>query len=225
MNPKEINQATDALVKAVAADAVKSGQNVEDRVAAIAPGLAGGSNIPRGYMYERNVGTTVPALTANLVSAGKQNVLKAIIRDKMYGANKKYEDSQFAYRKRQRDYQREQAKKNRQAKARAAAASFGSGGVTYGPTSTGVNGVNVNGSASRPTMTAKNGKNGAAGYSFTDATGKPISAQTYANLVGLSWPTLLQKMAQSGDMGAKVVMTQSNNSSAYGNNYRALTWK
>lgn len=49
----------------------------------------------------------------------------------------------------------------------------------------------------------KNGKDGSAGFYFTNANGQAVSAATYAALTGTNIITLLQKMAGAGDKGAQ----------------------
>lgn len=44
------------------------------------------------------------------------------------------------------------------------------------------------------------------GFNFTDASGKPISARTYAALTGTNFNSLVTQMAQAGDAGAKAYL-------------------
>lgn len=57
-------------------------------------------------------------------------------------------------------------------------------------------------------------------YNFTDANGNPISARLYAQNNNLDFNKLLQKMAVSGDSGARDVLNKGAKSAAY----KALTW-
>jgi hypothetical protein len=52
----------------------------------------------------------------------------------------------------------------------------------------------------------KNGSNGSGGFYFTDASGNSISAAKYSKLTGTDMLTLINKMAQAGDAGAKSVL-------------------
>lgn len=135
MNAQEIDQATNALVQATEQAAVDAGTSAEARQEQLVPGIASGSNEPGGYMYARHIAPVVPALTTELVTQAKQNILRGAIRDNLYTAQKGYEDAQFAYRQRQRDYEKEQARraKERRLAAERAQAAYGGGGGGYGP--------------------------------------------------------------------------------------------
>lgn len=77
--------------------------------------------------------------------------------------------------------------------------SMGGGGVSGGGESAGGGG----GGGKAPAYGFKNGKNGSAGFFFTDASGKQISAAKYASLTGANVVQLVQKMASAGDSYAK----------------------
>lgn len=240
MTPDEVTAATATLQQAVKDAAVQGGQEINADAAALAPGLATGTNAPGGYTYARTVAPVVDPLAAQMVVASKQEVLKQAIKDAQHVAQTKYDDANFGYRQRQRDYTKKQAleakerqrladerqaKYDRQQDEMYAAQKKALAGGGGGGGSAGVGTVVASGNGSRPAMVPKNGKNGAAGYNFTDANGKPISASTFATLAGVKFTDLLSQMANTGDAGAARVMKNSDNSKDYANAYRALTWK
>lgn len=230
MNPDEMNAAAQALVAATDQSAVASGVDVEARAAQLAPGLAVGSNAPGGYNYGRYVAPVVPALDATFVTAAKQEALRGAIRDATNAAQVTYDDAKAGYQARQRVFQQKQAERARQRQAeedrryseakaaQAQIAALQQRGAGYQ-----VGGVDVAANASRPQMTYKNGKNGSGGYNFTDASGRAISAATYAKATGVNFAQLVAAMANSGDAGAKAAISGPglNPKSA---SYRALTW-
>lgn len=71
-------------------------------------------------------------------------------------------------------------------------------------------------------------------FAFTDASGKPISAAAYAQLTNTSFRSLLEKMASSGDNGAKTALgfvgddfgydPSKVNSQSLADLYNALVW-
>src|SRR5690606_29099130 len=157
---------------------------------------------PGGYNYARNVAPVVPTLTADLVTAAKQEALRGAVRDAIYDAQTKYDTAKSELQARERRFRQRQAEmareRQRKADAQAAAAAQAQAALTRGNV-VGVNvgGVDVVGSGGVPTMSPKNGRDGSAGYNFTDAAGRPVSALTFARLTGVSFPQLLTRMAQS----------------------------
>lgn len=55
------------------------------------------------------------------------------------------------------------------------------------------------------------------GFNFTDSSGNPISAGTYARLTGTGWNALLQQMANAGDRGAADVLKNGSRSKYWSN--------
>lgn len=233
MSPDEINAAANAMVTATQNAAIASGQDINADAGLLAPGLAIGSSAPGGYNYQRSVAPVVPALTAQLVVGAKQGIVRDAVRNAVYSAQTGFDAAKTGYQARQRKFQQKQAQKSRDRQAEqdrrynASLSSSGGGGTgdaTRGGGYT-VGGVDVQGSGGGPRMVPKNGKDGSAGYNFTDASGKPISAATFSKLVNVNFNDLLTQMAKSGDAGAARVMTQSDLSPQYANYYRALTWR
>lgn len=68
-----------------------------------------------------------------------------------------------------------------------------------------------------PQVIPKNGKNGAGGFAFRDATGKTISAAQYAQLSGTAFGDLLHQMASQGDAYAAQAYNQIKANQAYYN--------
>lgn len=118
MTNEQIQAATNALIAQTQETATGVGQAAENRATELAPGLATGSNAQGGYNYGRFIQPVVDPLTASLTLAAKQNILKQAIRDNVNRASDAYTDAQYAYRQRQRDFEKEQA---RRARARQAA--------------------------------------------------------------------------------------------------------
>lgn len=114
VSAKEIRQTAQAMSQAIEQEAQQAGISAENRAAELAPGLATGSNAPGGYNYGRFIAPVVDPLTAQFTLAAQQNVLRDALRDAQFAADKEYEDAQYAYRQRQRDYQAEQARRNRE---------------------------------------------------------------------------------------------------------------
>lgn len=89
--------------------------------------------------------------------------------------------------------------------AREANLSAANSGVA-GPT------LNIGGSTPTPSSSSgygyglKDGSSGSGGYYFQGPTGSPISAFQYAQATGNNFVTLVQKMAASGDAGAKEIL-------------------
>jgi hypothetical protein len=229
MDAGTLDAAAQALSAALQGSATSSGVAINNNAGQLAPGLMTGSSAPGGRNYQANIAPVVPALAAQFVVNAKQGALRNAIRESINQAQLGYDSAKSGYQARQRTFQQKQAQKARERQAeddrRYAASVAAQNALSRGAGGYGVAGVDVSGSGGGPTMVAKNGKNGAAGYAFTDASGKPISASTYARQKGISFTNLLNLMAQSGDRGAARVMTQSDNSSEYANYYRALTWQ
>lgn len=235
MTPDQVQQATDSLTTAVNTAAQTSGQQIDTSMGQLAPSLQTGTNAPGGYNYQANIAPAIAPLTTAMVTASKQAVLKQAIKDAKYVAQTRYDDANYGLKDRQREYTKRkaleaaarQAKYDAQADAQYArsmsSGGGGGGGGGGGAAGSSVGGVSAAGTAGRPSMVPKNGVNGKAGYAFTDANGRPISALTYAKQVGVSFAALTSKMAQSGDAGAAAIQ-RSSNTAAYANAYRALTW-
>lgn len=134
MSADDINSATQGIQQDVHDRAVASGQDVESRQAALAPGLAGGSDTPGGYNYQRFVTPNIAPMVDNLTVNAKQNILRQLIKDAdfqtqqayrqaQYGQSNlqlKLSEQQFAYQKAKAaydQYQAEQAERRRQAAA------------------------------------------------------------------------------------------------------------
>lgn len=119
MTNEEILQAAQALTQATESEAVRLGEDVENRQGQLAEGLQTGSNAPGGYNYARNIAPVVNPLTTSITAAAQQGVLRQALRDNQFAAAKALEDAQFGYRERQRAYQAEQARRNRERRLRA----------------------------------------------------------------------------------------------------------
>jgi len=228
MTPAEVTAATNNLVTAIQNEAIQAGQGVENRMGQLAPGLAADSNLQGGYNYQRVVAPIVDPLTAGLTTAAKQSVVKQALTDAAWKAQENYDVQQIKYDRRYRKFQEEQARRQRERQAeydRQASASYGGGGYTV----SGGGGVSV-GSPVQVTTTGKRNPQPSmqqrrdGGFNFQDASGKPISAATYAKLTGVSFGGLLQQMSRAGDAGAKRAL-RSDASPEYARVYRALTWQ
>lgn len=146
MSPDELNAAANALVTATQGAAVSSGQNVEANLAALAPGLATGSNAPGGRNYQMNIAPVVPALTAQFVTNAKQGALRGAIRDALYAAQGTYDEAKSGYQTRQRTFQQKQAQLARERRAeedRRYSASIAAQSALSSRGGGGVGGVNV----------------------------------------------------------------------------------
>lgn len=145
MNPDEINNAVNALQTAVQTSAENEGKAINTDAALLAPGLATGTNAPGGYNYQRTVAPIIDPLKTNMVVAAKQGLFKQALKDAQHVAQVKYDDANYAYKQRQRDYTKKQVleAKERQRKADAQAAAYysssrgGGGGGSYTVTSGG----------------------------------------------------------------------------------------
>lgn len=146
MSPDELNAAANALVTATQGAAVSSGQNIEANAAALAPGLANGSNIPGGRNFQMNVAPVVPVLTAQFVTDAKQGALRSAVRDAIYSAQGTYDDAKAGYQTRQRTFQQKQAQRARDRQAeedRRYSASVAAQSALSRGGGAGVGGVNV----------------------------------------------------------------------------------
>lgn len=88
----------------------------------------------------------------------------------------------------------------------------GSGGVSIG---SGASGGSSGGGASA-TYGLKVAGSPGSGYYFRDASGNPISALQYSQATGTNYQGLIQKMADSGDAGAKAYLKLGDPTSASG---------
>jgi len=145
MNPDEINNAVNALQTAVQTSAETEGKAINADAALLAPGLSTGTNAPGGYNYQRTVAPIIDPLKTNMVIAAKQGLFKQALKDAQHVAQVKYDDANYGYKQRQRDYTKKQVleAKERQRKADAQTAAYysssrgGGGGGSYTVTSGG----------------------------------------------------------------------------------------
>ena len=102
-------------------------------------------------------------------------------------------------------FQREQAAaaQREAAASRAAAAAQSAGIASYFGGGSSAEKVSAK---PKGTYGFRNGKNGSGGYFFKDNYGNAISAAKYAQLSGTNLSTLVNRMASSGDRGAKAIM-------------------
>ena len=122
-----------------------------------------------------------------------------------------------------RQFNEELALKRAEAARASSGTGYGFGGVGGG----GVGGQAPSGSGRAPAYGYKNGKNGSAGFFFTDASGKQISAARYARLTGISPTSIIQRMAAAGDSYAKRAISQARGpgfSKAQQKQFNALFW-
>lgn len=182
MTPQEIQAATDQLITNVQNRAVASGENVESRQEALAPGLATASNNPGGYNYQRVVQPTIAPLATALTTDARRAVFRQALADAAYSAQTNYENEKRGYNERYRQFQRDQAERQRERQrqaerqARAAAAAQGQiaslragGGRTVGDV---------------VISSPKIERNNSGGYNFFDANGTPITWQQYQQITG-----------------------------------------
>lgn len=167
MNPDEINNAVNALQTAVQTSAETEGKQINTDAALLAPGLATGTNAPGGYNYARTVQPVIDPLKTNMVVAAKQGLFKQALKDAQYTAQRGYDDANYAYKQRQRDYTKKQVleAKERQRKADAQAASYYSGGGGGGSVSSGGGTVAGTGAVGAVTTTANKGSTSQFKYS------------------------------------------------------------
>lgn len=149
LTPEQMTTATNALAAAIQSSGQIQGRNIEAQAAQLAPGLSTGSNAPGGYNYNRTIAPVLDPLANNFVIQAKQGLVRQSLKDAQYVAKTNYEDANYAYQQRQRDYVKEQSR--RAARAAAAAYSGGGGGSM-------VAGSNVN------DVTTTNNANGAKQY-------------------------------------------------------------
>src|SRR5690606_12243372 len=110
MTPSQVNLATQQLIQNVERRAVESGQGVENRQAALVPGLVQASNTPGGYHYQRVVAPNVDVMTTALTTGARQALLKQALTDAAWQAQENYTKEKMAYDARYRAYQNEQAR-------------------------------------------------------------------------------------------------------------------
>lgn len=167
----------------------------------------GFAGIPLGEQAKYSATEYMPAL-ARLKAGAREGALK--LEDAILGIQERrrqmgqgiYEgERNFEEMRRQfnedMNFKRQEAARAAAERAAAARAAASSGGFSMG------GGMTSGGSASAPAPSAqsgfKNGSNGAGGYWFKDAGGKPISAATFAQQRGIPLGNLLYEMGRSGD--------------------------
>lgn len=170
MNPDDINNAVNALQTAVQTSAETEGKAINTDAALLAPGLATGTNAPGGYNYQRTVAPIIDPLKTNMVIAAKQGLFKQALKDAQHVAQVKYDDANYGYKQRQRDYTKKQVleAKERQRKADAQAASYyssGRGGGSYSVSSGGGSTSAGTGAVGGVTTTANKGSTSQFKYS------------------------------------------------------------
>lgn len=188
MTPEETAAATTALTQAVQDSATTQGTLINTQAGQLAPGLATGSNAPGGYNYARTIQPTIEPLQANMVLAAKQATFKQALKDAQYVAKTKYEDANYAYKQRQRDYTKKEAL---EAKARYAASMSGGGSSGGGSSGGGV-------------------ASGAAGSNVTDVT---TSGKQYIGNNDVRGR--LSYLASQGDANAKTALQYVGNDNKY----------
>lgn len=138
LTPEAMNSAATALAAAIKSSGQIQGNNIEAQAAQLTPGLATGSNAPGGYNYSRTIAPVLDPLASSFVVQAKQALLKQSLKDAQYVAKTNYDDANYAYQQRQRDYVRNEAlaAKRRQAAADAALSGGGSAGSNVGDVTT-----------------------------------------------------------------------------------------
>lgn len=108
------------------------------------------------------------------------------------------------------------AEQKREFNLKLALAKSSSGGSGGGSISLGGGSIPGRGNTQKTaSMAPKNGKNGAGGFAFTNATGKPISAAKFASTTGQSLGSLLKSMGKAGDVYAAQAYNQISANQAY----------
>lgn len=135
---------------------------------------------------------------------GQQLSQKSSLLEALNGLNREERQNAMSVRQTELDREQQQRQFEQQlaAQRRAAAAASASAGPSVGDyLSATMGGSASNRSGGGPKMMQKKGGNG---FAFTDAHGNPISAASYSRLAGIPFRTLLQRMANAGDVGAGV---------------------
>lgn len=114
----------------------------------------------------------------------------------------------------ERNFEEQQRQFNEQLKmSQQAAKAASGGGFSFGGAAPAVQGATAPAAISN----FKNGKDGSGGFFFKDASGKPISAATYAQATGKQFGQLLYEMGRAGDKYAQQAYNQIKANQAYYN--------
>lgn len=151
----------------------------------------GFSGIPLGEQAKYTSTEYLPAL-ARLRQSGREQAMS--LEDAILGINERRQANALQQRQYEQSRydtwqanQEQLAESRRQAAANNFSPTFGGGGGQTG------------GAQASATLTQRADK----GFNFTDADGRAISAAQYAQKKGIPFRSLLQKMANAGDAGAK----------------------
>lgn len=238
MTPEEITNMYQEVSRQIPQQANKGVQEIAQQTAALAPGVAaiggdGGQGIG-AYNYNRLIQPVSQALQNELVLQGRQQALRQGIYDETQAAQERYDEAQRNYRQRQREAAeraRREAEEARQAALRAARGGGGfygggGGGGGGGGSIATVGGVNVSTTGAAPSGGgARMQQRADGGFNFQDAQGRAISANTYAQIMGIPFVQLVNQMANAGDAGARSVMRGPGvDRDANPAVWRALTW-
>lgn len=164
MNPDEINNAVNALQTAVQTSAETEGKAINTDAALLAPGLATGTNAPGGYNYQRTVAPIIDPLKTNMVIAAKQGLFKQALKDAQYTAQRGYDDANYGYKQRQRDYTKKQVLEAKERQRKADSMMYSSGGGGGGSVTTSSGGAGT-GAVGGVTTTATQGSSSQFKYS------------------------------------------------------------
>lgn len=128
MDAQELDQATQSLVQAVQQSANDAGTKINADMALLAPGLATGTTAPGGYNFNADIAPVVDPLAREMVVASKGAVLKQALKDATNVAQLKYDDANYAYRQRQRDWTKKKALEAEARQRKYDSQAFGGGG-------------------------------------------------------------------------------------------------
>lgn len=234
MSPEDIANMYQEVSRQIPQQADAGAAEIAEQTAAMAPAIAeiggaGGQGLGQ-YNYNRLVRPAVQPLQNEFVLQGRQQALRQGIYDETQAAEENYETAQRNYRQRQREAAeraRREAEAARQAALNAARSGGGGGGSGGGGGAVAtVGGVNVSNTGGAPSGGgAQMQRRSDGGYNFQDASGRAISANTYAQQMGIPFVQLVNQMANAGDAGARSVMrgpgVDRNANPAV---WRALTW-
>lgn len=239
MSPEEIQELFQGVAERIPQRANTAVAQIAEQTAELAPGVAetggtGGQGIG-AYNYNRLIQPTVATLRDDLILQGRQGAFREGVREELTAAERAYELAQRNMRTRQREAAeraRQRAEEARQAAMRAYSSGGGGGGGGGGAGGGGggavptVGGVNVVNAGAAPSGGGANmNQRGDGGFNFTNAQGQPISANSYAQIMGIPFVQLVNRMANAGDAGARSVMAgpgvDRNRNPAV---WRALTW-
>lgn len=181
----------------------------------------GFSGIPVGEQAQYNASQFMPAVARlkgqqHETSLSLQDALNTLGREQRTQAQSIFDTMKQRELQRQQleeqrrqfqeelSFKREQLRQQRELAEMQAAAARGGGGSAGAGAYLGSGGGGGGSAGARRGPTISQRSDG--GFNFTDASGRPISAYTYAQQTGTPIGSLLARMAESGDRGARTIL-------------------